>query len=115
MGSEELKKRRQAHDKYIDRQRVALATIDLFTQYPEETTRSFIARLAPGAKVLPGDCQTLEARDGSIVGRTGNSVQYEATNAPPDIISTFERGARIAVGETLRVNPLSGTVEVLIK
>jgi hypothetical protein len=36
MGAEELKKRRPAHDKYIDRQRVALATPDLFTQTPED-------------------------------------------------------------------------------
>jgi hypothetical protein len=115
VGSEELKKRRQAHDKYIDRQRVALATADLFTQYPEETARSFIAKLAPNAHVLLGDRQMLEAKDGSIIGRTGNSVQYETTNAPPEIIATFDKGARIAVGEVLHVNPLSGTVEVLIK
>ena len=29
MGAEELTKRRQSHDKYIDRQRVELATPDL--------------------------------------------------------------------------------------
>jgi hypothetical protein len=115
MGAEELKKRRQSHDKYIDRQRVALATPDLFTRTPQEQPRSFIAVMAKGIQPDIGGDHILQADKGQLVGCRGNSVHFHTTAAPPDILRAITSGAGIAVGEIIRVNPLSGTVEVKIK
>ncbi|RTE88230.1 MULTISPECIES: hypothetical protein [Bradyrhizobium] len=112
MGAEELKKRRRSHDKYIDRQRVALATLDLFTRSPEDHPRSFIAVMEKGVAPSVGSDHILQADKGKLLGCVGNSVQF---SAPSDILKALSVGAGIAVGEIIRVNPLSNTVEVEIK
>ncbi|VIO69560.1 hypothetical protein CI1B_27660 [Bradyrhizobium ivorense] len=115
MGAEELQKRRPSHDKYIDRQRVALATLDLFTRFPEDQPRSFIAVMEKGISPSVGSDHILQADKGKLLGCVGNSVQFSAPNAPSDILKALSAGAGIAVGEIIRVNPLSNTVEVKIK
>lgn len=115
MGAEELKKRRPSHDKYIDRQRVALATPDLFTRVPEDQPRSFIAVMEKGSKPAVGTDHILQADKGKLTGCTGNSVHFSTMNAPPDSLQAIKLGAGIAVGEIIRINPISGTVEVKIK
>lgn len=115
MGAEELKKRRRSHDKYIDRQRVALATPDLFTRVPEDQPRSCIAVMAEGMPAKIGDDFILQADKGKLVGCRGNSVHLSSTTAPPDILQAVSNGAGAAVGEIIRINRLSRTVEVKIK
>jgi hypothetical protein len=115
VGAEELKKRRPSHEKYIDRQRVALATPDLFTRKPEEQARSFIAIMAKGVRPDVGGDHILQADKGQLVGSRGNSIHFHTTTPPPDIMRAITSGANIAVGEIVRFNPLSGTVEVKIK
>ena len=115
MGAEELKKRRASHDKYIDRQRVALATPDLFTRMPDDQPRSFIAVMENGIAPAVGRDHILQADKGKLMGCIGNSVHFLAASAPPDILQAIDAGAGIAVGEIIRVNPISNTVEVKIK
>ena len=115
MGAEELKKRRPSHDKYIDRQRVALATPDLFTRMPEDQPRSFIAVMEKGITPTVGRDHILQADKGKLMGCVGNSVHFSATSAPPDILQAIAGGAGIAVGEIIRINSISNTVEVKIK
>jgi hypothetical protein len=76
MGAEELKKRRPSHDKYIDRQRVALATPDLFTRMPEDQPRSFIAVMENGIAPAVGRDHILQADKGKLMGCIGNSVHF---------------------------------------
>jgi hypothetical protein len=115
VGAEELKKRRRSHDKYIDRQRVALATPDLFTRMPEDQARSFVAVMERGIKPAVGSDHILQADKGKLMGCIGNSVHFSATSAPSDILQAITGGAGIAVGEIVRINPISNTVEVKIK
>jgi hypothetical protein len=115
MGAEELKKRRRSHDKYIDRQRVALATPDLFNCMPEDQPRSFIAVMEKGITPAIGRDHILQADKGKLMGCVGNSVHFSAASAPPDILKAIHVGAGIAVGEIIRINPVSNTVEVKIK
>src|SRR5262245_22405348 len=115
MGAEELKKRRPAHNKYIDRQRVALATPDLFTRMPEDQPRSFIAVMENGIAPVFGSEHILHADKGRLLGCVGNSVHFSAASAPPDILQAVSGGAGTAVGEIIRVNRISRTVEVKIK
>ncbi|WP_316226960.1 hypothetical protein [Bradyrhizobium sp. SZCCHNS3052] len=115
MGAEELKKRRQSHDKYIDRQRVALATSDLFTRQPKEQPRSFIAVVEKGIQLDIGGEHILQVDKGKLVGCLGNSIQFQTSAAPPDIFRAISSGPGVAVGEIIRVNPISGTIEVKIK
>jgi succinyl-CoA synthetase alpha subunit len=115
MGAEELKKRRRSHDKYIDRQRVALATLDLFTRMPEDQARSFIAVMERGIKPVVGSDYILQADKGKLMGCIGNSVHFSSASAPPDILQAMIGGAGIAVGEIIRVNSISNTVEVKTK
>ena len=115
MGAEELQKRRRSHDKYIDRQRVALATPDLFTRIPQDQPRSCIAVMADGIPARVGDDFILQADKGKLVGCRGNSVHLYSTTAPPDILQAVSSGAGTAVGEIVRINRISRTVEVKIK
>lgn len=115
MGAEELKKRRPSHDKYIDRQRVALATPDLFTRTPEDQARSCIASIAPNETVEIGESFVIEPTDIGMLGRRGNSVVLEFARPPDDILKAVRGGAGVATGEVFRINKLSRTVEVTIK
>lgn len=115
MGSEELKKRRPSHDKYIDRQRVALGTPDLFTRTPEDQPRSCVASIAPNATVDIGDSIMVEPSETGMLGRRGNSVVLNFLQPPEDILQAVRSGASVATGEVSRVNRLSRTVEVKIK
>lgn len=115
MGAEELKKRRLSHDKYIDRQRVALATPSLFTQTPEEQLRSCVASIIPDAAVEVGDSFVIEPTETGMLGRRGNSVVLDFVQPPDDIVRALRSGAGVASGEVNRVNKLSRTAEVTIK
>ncbi len=115
MGSEELKKRRRTHDKYIDRQRVALATPDLFTRTPEDQPRSCVAFIEPGVAVDVGDSFIVEPAESGMLGRRGNSVALVFSQPPLDILDAVRGGAGAATGKVVRVNRLSRTVEVTIK
>jgi hypothetical protein len=115
MGSEELKKRRQSHDKYIDRQRVTLATPDLFTRTPQDQPRSCVATLTPGASVEIGESFIIEPAEDGMLGRRSNSVVLTFSQPPADILNAVRSSARIAIGEILCINKLSRTVDVMIK
>jgi hypothetical protein len=115
MGAEELKKRRRSHDKYIDRQRVALATPDLFTQTLEDQPRTCIASIVSNASIQIGDTYVFEAEEGHLLGRLGNAVHLDILNTPADILEAVRSGAGVAKGEVCRINKLSRTAEVTIK
>lgn len=115
MGAEELKKRRRTHDKYIDRQRVALATPDLFTLTPENHPRSCVASIAPDATVAIGERFVVEPTETGMLGRRGNSVVLNFAQPPGDILKAVRSGAGVATGEIHHINKLSRTVEVTIR
>jgi hypothetical protein len=115
MGAEELKKRRPSHDKYINRQAVALATPDLFTRTPEDQPRSCVASIGPDITVEIGESFIIEPTETGMLGRRGNSVVLNFTRPPDDILKAVRSGASVATGEIKRINKLSRTVEVMIK
>jgi hypothetical protein len=115
MGAEELKKRRPSHDKYIDRQRVALATPDLFTRTPEDQPRTCVASIAHGETVENGESLVIEPTDSGMLGRRHNLVVLFFAQPPADILNAVRGGAGVATGEIIRINKLSRTVEVTIK
>jgi hypothetical protein len=115
MGSEELKKRRRSHDKYVDRQRVELATPDLFTQTPKDQPRSCVASIAPDTAVAIGESFIFEAAENGLLGRRGNSVVLTLPRPPADILNAVRAGAGVAIGEVQRINKLSRTAEVTIR
>ena len=115
MGAEELTKRRQSHDKYIDRQRVELATPDLFTQMPENQPRSCVATVIGDATVVVGESLVIEAADNSLQARRGNSIVLTISDPPADVLSAVRAGAGIASGTVQHVHKLSRRVQVTIK
>jgi hypothetical protein len=115
MGAEELTKRRQSHDKYIDRRRVELATPDLFTQMPENQSRSCVGTLIGDAAVSVGESLVIEAADNSLLARRGNSIVLTISDPPVDVLTAVRTGAGVASGTVQHVYKLSRNVQVTIK
>jgi hypothetical protein len=115
MGAEELTKRRQSHDKYVDRQRVELATPNLFTLMPENQPRSCVATLIGDAAVSIGEFFVIEASNNGLVARRGNSIVLTILDPPADVLSAVRTGAGIASGTVQHVYKLSRRVQVMIK
>lgn len=116
MGSEELKKRRKSHDKYIDKKRVELATPDLFTQTPRDQPRCALAHIFNGARVSEGDRLVIEVAQNKLLGKLGNSVVATFDQPPADILAAIKGSSTgLAAGTIIKVNALSKTVEVSIR
>ena len=115
MGAEELTKRRQSHDKYIDRQRVELATPDLFTRMPENQPRSCVSTIIGDAAVSVGESLVIEAAGDSLLARRGNSIVLTISDPPADVLSAVRSGAGVASGTVQHVYKLSRSVQVTIK
>ncbi|MGE0054463.1 MAG: hypothetical protein AB7S74_09655 [Hyphomicrobium sp.] len=116
MGSEELRKRRRSHDKYIDKKRVELATPDLFTQTPRDQPRCALASIFNGSHVSEGDTLVIEVADRKLLGKLGNSIVATFDQPPADILAAIEcSSSGLAMGTIIKVNALSKTVEVSIR
>jgi hypothetical protein len=115
MSSGELTKRRRSHDKYLDRQRVALATPDLFTRTPQDQRRFCIASIVPGIAVEVGETFIIEPTESGMLGRRGNSVVLTFPEPSADILHAVRSGACVATGEITQIHRLSRKAEVTIK
>jgi hypothetical protein len=115
MGAEELRKRRQTHNKYIDRQRVLLATPDLFTQVPENRPRSCVAIIEPGENVVPGERLVVEEGNNCLVGRRGETTVLTMPYPTTEMLHDMRNAAGIASGEVLEVHNLSRRAQVTLK
>lgn len=115
MGSEEMKKRRPSHDKYIDRQKVELATPTLFTQTPENQPRSCVATISPGASLTPGETLVVEAENNCLLGRRGNEIVVTIPNPPAEMLDGVRNGAGVASGKVVEIHSLSQRAQVTLK
>ena len=115
MGSEELKKRRKTHDKYIDKKRAQLSTPGLFTQTPTDQPRCALASVSAGQTLAEGENLVVEAAGGALLARRGQSIVATFNNPPADILSAIRGSTGIASGIVQRVNALSRTAEVAIR
>ena len=113
MGSEFLNRIKPTMNKYVDRKRVELATGDLFTSLPTNSSRTALFSITATDQVEVGDNLIIESvgrnlcvtKDGSVVGHfSGTSEQ---------LISAIDLcGA--AIGKVIQLNTISSTAEVTV-
>ncbi|MFN4228450.1 hypothetical protein [Parvibaculum sp.] len=114
MGIEFLNRCKQTISKRIDTQRVALATPDLFTVRPGERPRSYLATIAPGAKIENGESLIAELSDNSIRLRRGNDFVVSLDCVTPDVLAAMQSGGGAAHGVVQRIHRLSGKADVTL-
>lgn len=114
MGAEFLSRTKKTIIKHIDAKRVALATHDLLTRNPTDEPRCSIASMAQGATLNDGEVLIVEARDGKLSARKGNSVVAAFDNPGSDLVAAISKSGGVANGVVRRVHKLSKKVEVAI-
>lgn len=112
MGAEFLARTRKTIVKHIDAKRAALATPDLLTNTPKDQPRCSIASVAPGANVKDGEVLIVEARNGALSARRGNSIVANFDNPGSDLVAAISKSGGVANGVVQRVHRLSKKVEV---
>lgn len=115
MGNEFLLKKGAQISKALTLKARRLAQSDLFTKHPECKTRSIIADVLQGARVGPNEAVLLQCSGSRLVILRDMATIAVHEAPPPDVYAAIRDSAGCAIGETLRVNALSGTVEVQIK
>jgi hypothetical protein len=113
MGSEFMKMTKRTISKYVDKNRVALATRDLFTTFPEDQPRSWVASISSGARVSEGARILAESDGAAIRLRQGNSYVGKLDNPTKDVLAKLS-AAGCAGATVQRVLTLSGKIEVQI-
>ena len=92
-----------------------LSRPNLFTRYPECRTRTVVANLVNGATLTP------ESKIMVMCDSTRLLVLQDLTpvacvdSPPPDLFRAISQDAGYAAGSIVRINPLSGTVDVAIE
>ena len=115
MGSDFLKKTRAGYRKHIDKGRVTLATPTLLTTTPHERGRSVVGNLEPGASVQGGEKLLVDLRGDRLVASRGNTPVATIASPPSSVLAAIRASRGVASGEVVRVNDLSGTVEVAVQ
>ena len=81
MGADFIEKATPTFKKSWDRARTTLATADLFTNAPSCAARTAAAEVIGKAQLKVGDRLTVEAQDGALVARRGNSDSHTRQRA----------------------------------
>lgn len=112
MGIDFIEKAAPSFKKSWDRERVNLATSDLFTCQPDRAARSATAYLIDGLQLKAGEWVTVEIHDGVLIARRGNGIVAQFNNPPPELVEAVKASCSIAKGHIDQVHDLAGMVEI---
>ncbi len=114
MGSDFLERAKKTFRRSWDRERVALATSNLFTRQPECERRSIIGEIVNGAEVSAGEKLTIEKYRDYLVARRGLAEVVRITQPPNDVLIGIEQSCGVGVGTIDHVHRASATVEITV-
>ena len=112
MGADFLEKATPTFKKSWDRARTALATDDLFTSAPSRVARTAAADVIGRAQLKVGDRLTVEAQDGALVAKRGNTVVARFANPACALVQAVEQSCGVAKGTVEQVHERAGVVEI---
>ena len=112
MGADFIEKATPTFKKSWDRARRELATADLFTNPPSSAARTAAAEVIGNAQLKVGDRLTVEAQDGALIARRGNTDVARFTNPAPALVRAVEQSCGVAKGTVEQVHDLAGVAEI---
>jgi hypothetical protein len=112
MGADFIEKAAPSFKKSWDRERVALATANLFTNQPTSLIRTVPADIVGGASLKAGELLVVEADGGGLAARRGNVIVARIDACRPELMAAVEASCGIAKGFVEQVHDLAGTVEI---
>mgnify|MGYP000480614081 CR=1 FL=1 len=112
MGLEFIEKAAPGFRKSWDRAKTALATADLFTQAPGCAARTAAADILGNASLEAGQRLTVEARDGGLIARYGNSDVAKLSDPASELVEAVEASYGVAKGTVEQVYPIARIVDI---
>ena len=112
MGADFIEKAAPSFRKSWDRARTALATADLSTNAPSSTARTAAAEVIGKTQLKVGDRLTVEARDGGLVARHGNSDVARFMDPAPALVQAVQESCGVAKGTVEQVHHMAGVAEI---
>ncbi|WP_143269025.1 hypothetical protein [Azospirillum agricola] len=112
MGADFIEKAAPTFRKSWDRARLSLATADLFTRTPNCTVRTAAADILGDANLEVGERLTVEAQNGDLIARRGNSSVARFTNPAPELLNAVVASCGIAKGTVEQVYTIAGVAEI---
>ncbi len=112
MGADFIEKAAPSFKKSWDRERVALATADLFTKQPASLVRTVPAEIVDGASLKAGELLVVEADSSGLAARRGNVVVARIGACRPELMAAVEASCGIARALVEQVHDVAGTVEI---
>lgn len=91
MGTDFIERSKRGYEKYLDRQRAALATSDLFTQQIGDMCQSFAADVEGNAVIEVGDALHAEIAGGQLVLTRDLKVVAVVANPPGAVMEAVQK------------------------
>jgi hypothetical protein len=114
MGADFVRKAAKTFEKSWDKDRVELATANLFTQQPKCAARTSRADILGNAHLAAGDVVTVQAINGGLIAMRGLSRVARFSQPSTELIEGVNASCGVAKGTIEKVHPLSGVVEISI-
>ncbi len=112
MGADFIEKATPTFKKSWDRERLQLATADLFTRLPTSNTRSFAAHISGESALSKGDKLTVEKIRGALVLTRGHTEIARSDNPPLELVQAVEARCGIAQGTVDEVYDAAGVADI---
>lgn len=112
MGAAFIEKATATFKKSWDRERVALATADLFTRAPRCAARTAAADIIDDTTLHTGEHLTVEPKGEGLVALRGNTEVARFTNPSAEQVKAVVDSCGIARGTVEVVHDLAGVVEI---
>lgn len=114
MGTDFIEKSKRGFDKYLDSQRAALATSDLFTQQIGDMCQSFAADIQGNAAIEVGDALHAEIAGSQLVLTRDLKVVAVVADPPASIMQAVQDSCGIATALVQQVHDFAGAIEVTL-
>lgn len=112
MGAEFVEKATPSFKKKLDRSKIELGTSDLFTRQPDPACTTAAAEIVNSNQLKIGDRVTVEAENGTLVARKGNTIVARFLKPPAILLRAVEDSCGIAKGTVEAVHIMADMVEI---
>ena len=114
VGTDFIEKSKRGFDKYLDRQRAALATSDLFTRQIGDMCQSFAADIQGNAAIEVGEALHAEAAGSQLILTRDLRVIAVVADPPASVMQAVQDSCGIATALVQEVHGFAGTIEVTL-
>lgn len=115
MGLDFIRRAAPSFIKGWDRGKTDLTNPTLFTKHPDCRTRTTVANIDDGARAKAGEQVAICVRDTKLILVRETALIGVIENPPPDLFRAIDGAGGCALGQVVRINPLSGTADVEIE